>query len=419
MLPESKILQNKFHNANVVKLIMEQPSLDVEPNISPDKIKSLVDQAQIPGLTGNYPKWIPNKLRSYYEKKGKKLPVGTTTYTSWESYLADLIYKSKGTVKDNENNATIALMQIKSAEQFNKVLKELQKLTGGKGIGQFILSFFGTYNIDASGKISIEWHSMDHYKTAKRLNSIVEHLKSINANPKSIDILEKALQNVRSIAKREKGKYESDEWAAVRFAEKYKHEIALVLSIAAMFLPAGAMLVSSGIMLADAAMYYNEGRYYESGVMVIFALLPYIGGAISKSAAVKELGAKGMAKLGQKLATSKSPILNRLEQIVIKDMSKYAPQIKQDMNAYFQRRFQNEMINILKTTSGPKARRLLYRLGTGTLKASVFGTKLGVSFIPYELSLAGWDKIYSKFDIQDRETIAREALEIQRILGKR
>lgn len=400
---------------------MEQPSLDVETNISPAKFKSLVDQAQIPGLTGNYPRWIPTELRSYFKKKGKSLPYGVDTYTSWDAYLADLIYKSKGIVKDNENNAMLAVLQIKSAKQFNRVLKELQKKTGGIGIGRFIFNMFGTYTTDKSGKAQNFVSNLvtrSHAGTAKRLQRILTHLENIGANPKSIEYINKALINAKAINITKQIAWKSPQLANVRFAVEHKHEIALALSIAAMFLPVGGMLVSSGIMLADAAMYYDEGRYYESGVMTIFALLPVIGGVFSKLPAVQKLGSEGMAELGKKLAMSKNPVLTRLEQIVIKDMSKYAPQIKQDMNAYFQRRFQNEMIHILKTTKGAKARRLLYRLGTGTLKASVFGAKMGISFIPYELSLAGWDKIYSKFDIQTKETIAREALEIQRILGK-
>jgi hypothetical protein len=419
MLPESQILKNSYHNRRIVEMILEQPSLDNTDAPLPGNFKSLVDQAQIPGLSKSAPRWLPDELKSYLKKQGKKSPVGLAYYPSYAAYLADVIYKSKG-ITDNEQDAMLALMQIKSAKEFTDVQKELQKKTGGQGIGQFISGFFGTYTTDKTGKVT-GWSGMDHWKTAKRLNSIITHLKKINANAKSIEILEKTLNTVREVAKQEKARYQSDEFAIERWSVEHKHEIALALSIAAMFVPIAGwgMALSSGIMLADAAMYYDEGRYFESGTMVIFALIPYIGGAISKSVAVQQLGAKGMAKLGQKLATSKSPILNRIEQAVIKDMNKYAPMIKQDMNEYFQARFKNELVDIIKKTQGPKARRLLYRLGNGTIKASAFGAKLGTSFIPYELSTAGWEKVYTKFDIQSREIAKREALEIQKILGKR
>lgn len=418
MLPESIILKNHYHNQCIVNLILEQSPLKgwATTQSGATSQASLIDQYQIPGLTGRAPRWVPNELRTHLEKQGKKLPPGIRTYPSYESYIADVIYQSKG-ITDNENNIARAIMAIKSASQFDKVLKELKKLTNGRGIGQFIYDVFGTYTTDKSGKIT-GWAGMDHWKRAKRLERIIDHLNSINANSESINMIRKALGNIQQVAKQEKSRWESDEFAAAKWATENKHEIAFALSIAAMFLPVAGMAISSGIMAADAAMYYDEGRYMESGTMAIFALLPIIGGAFSKLPAVQKLTAKGMAQLGKRLATSKSPILNRLEQIVIKDMSKYAPQIKQDMNAYFQRRIQNNLTKILKSTKGPKARRLMYRLGTGTLKASVFGAKLGIGFIPYELSLNAWEKIYSKFDIQSKEDVAREAKNIEALLRK-
>lgn len=116
MLPESIILQNKFHNDNVVKLILEQrvplskvyskkekqakptgflglPSLDPDPA---EKLDQLVKQQfvdmlakyNIKGLTGAHPIFWSDEIKSWYEKKYKtKFPYGSTTYPSYAAAL--------------------------------------------------------------------------------------------------------------------------------------------------------------------------------------------------------------------------------------------------------------------------------------------------------------------------------------------
>ena len=103
MLPESRILRNKFHNDSVVKLIMEQPSLDDPTAVIDQAVKqqyaNMGDEYGIKGLTGNVPRFIPKEIKSWYEKKYKrKFPPGMTTYASWPEYVADVLYQSKGTI---------------------------------------------------------------------------------------------------------------------------------------------------------------------------------------------------------------------------------------------------------------------------------------------------------------------------------
>lgn len=462
MLPESIILQNKFHNANVVKLILEQrvplskvyskkekqakptgsrtgllglPSLDPDPT---EKLDQLVKQQfgdmlakyNIKGLTGAHPTFWPDEINSWYEKKyKKKFPYGSTTYPSYAAYIADVIYRSKGvnhaSVGDNENNAMLAILAIKSAKQFNEVQKELQKKTGGQGIGQFVFSMFGTYTADKSGKAQNLYSNLltrGHADTAKRLQRIVTHLQKIGANPKSIEYVQKAWDNVGNINRNKEAVWNSPQMATVKTAYEYRHEIALVASIITPFILPFGLAISSGIMLADAAMYASEGDYLSAGYSAIFALLPGIGAIANRIPAIARLEARGMAALGRRLALSKNPVLNRLELSIIRDMSKYQNLVKQDLNEYFKRRFQNEMIDAMKRIKYPALRKILYRLGNGTIKASVLGgrlAKFGIkTFAPYELSMAAWDDIYHKTFLQQKQQELETAAEIDKILGK-
>ena len=404
---------------------MEQPSLDDPTAVIDQAVKQqyadMWSEYSIPGLTGNSPKFIPKEIKTWYEKKyGKKFPIGMTTYASWPEYVADVIYQSKGSVKDSEINATQAILAIKSAKQFNDVQKELQKKSGGQGIGQFVTGFIGTYSIDKAGKVS--GYVGQHYDTAKRLQRIITHLKQIGANPKSIEYFNKALQNVKQVNVSQNKAWNADEMAPYRFAYKYKHEIALVASLVTPFFGPLGLALSSGIMLGDAALYAKEGDYLNAGYSAIFALLPGIGAIANKIPAIARLEAKGMAALGKKLATSNIGALNRLELTAIKDMAKYQNVIKQDLNAYFQRRFQNEMVDAIKRTKYPALQKLLYRLGNGGIKASVLGGRLikfGIRTIaPYELSMKAWDNFYSKSFLQAKQQELEAQREINLILKK-
>jgi len=437
MLPESRILKNQYHNERIVSLILEQ-KVEMDPLTGTPKfwkkqplpseaeinaeIHKMYNQIQdkygIPGLVGNYPRYVSKSLVMATEKKygkeyaKKRFPRGVPVYDSWEDYCAEIIYLSKGTVSDIETNAMQAILAIKSADSFNKVNKALQKKTGGMGIGQYISSFFGTYtnnyikqlaDHDISTKLSPQssiyleiMGNRNHWKTETRLHKILEHLKKIGANPNSITILQKTYNVIKYVASLEKKIWKSS------FSKQivdHKHEIALVASIVAPFFGPLGIAISTGIMLGDAAIYAHEGDYLSSGMSAIFALLPVVGTIPKLIPGIARLEARGMAALGKKLATSKNPVLNKLELSIIKDMAKYQNVIKQDLNAYFERRFQNEMIHAIKNAKYPALQKLIYKLGTGTIRASVLGGKLikgGIkTFAPYEISANVWNKFYT------------------------
>jgi len=55
--------------------------------------------------------------------------------------IAQQIYDSKGVLWDDEASALKAIQKIKNVQLYKEVLKALQNLTGGRGIGQYLASF--------------------------------------------------------------------------------------------------------------------------------------------------------------------------------------------------------------------------------------------------------------------------------------
>lgn len=182
------------------------------------------------------------------------------------------------------------------------------------------------------------------------------------------------------------------------------HTLMTVLAIGTAFIPVVGPFISAGIGLADAAMYYKEGDKTSAGVTAAFSMIPFIG----KIPGVKELGSKGMALLGSKLAKgikvfspAETKILNTIKQneSVIKQglesASKKLPTIAKDLQsfkpAYIKRFGQESYDNLLREfLSGKSDRQYFVGVLRGGTKASPnlanFVTKFGIKFGKEEIS---------------------------------
>ena len=319
--------------------------------------------------------------------------------------LAKTIYNSKSLLADNEQLAVNAIKRIPNNKVFELVQTELRKLTGGLGVGQYIKSFI------QDGAYQAQY-------TLTYINGILKHLKQIKANPKTIEIF----TNLQAVYKA-RVETETSEDVAIggpelrQYWKDHHHEIMLAASLGALFFGPIGLLVSAGISLGDATMYYQEGDRYTAGIMAGFALLPGLGKIAQVSKPISQLGANGMAALGKKLATSSSPVLNRVEMYAINDMAKYSNLIKTEMNSYFKARAKNEAAYILRKNTAPGAKKIIQRLGDGSLKATTMGTKFGINLAPgfagFELYNQAWDKAYVKlgFDQKDLQDINKISLQ--------
>lgn len=191
------------------------------------------------------------------------------------------------------------------------------------------------------------------------------------------------------------------------------HTALETISFVSAFLGPIGLLVSAGISLGDAALYWAEGNRLDAGYSAIFALIPGIGGVISKIPGVQKLGAKGMAALGKKLASSKNPVLTSLERAIFNDINKYAKNgvLQRDMNEWIRSRAAVATKSATRKQLESKPMRILRLIGNGVIKSSVVGSKY--------LAIAGsykyaedrarelWDKIYMQSGLNKKDDLDR------------
>jgi hypothetical protein len=189
--------------------------------------------------------------------------------------------------------------------------------------------------------------------------------------------------------------------AAKALKELDPHTVLTILQFITPFIPVVGWFAAAGIGLANAAMYAGEGDTKQAGIETIFALLPGVGKIVQKIPAIGKLGARGMASLGRKLATSKSPMLNKFELHLIKNLAspKYKDLIKADLTEYFKARAKNEAALIAKNATKSKgaqiASKALNKLAGGGITLGKFGAETAADVALDNTALGAWDKIYS------------------------
>jgi hypothetical protein len=189
--------------------------------------------------------------------------------------------------------------------------------------------------------------------------------------------------------------------AAKALKELDPHTVLTILQFITPFIPVVGWFAAAGIGLANAAMYAGEGDTKQAGIETIFALLPGVGKIVQKIPAIGKLGARGMASLGRKLATSKSPMLNKFELHLIKNLAspKYKDLIKADLTEYFKARAKNEAALIAKNATKSKgaqiASKALNKLAGGGITLGKFGAEAAADVGLTNTAVSGWDKIYN------------------------
>jgi hypothetical protein len=245
-----------------------------------------------------------NKSKLYEQAVKKTVPTDVKS-------IAKQIYDAKGTFLDDEKAAVKAIQRISDNTQFNLVQKELQKLTGGRGIGQYVTSFIGHLeDMDAAGLGVYATGKWEGQRTQPLLTSIITHLKKIKADPKTIAIFDKYYNTLQK-------QFLTN---LINLPET-QHNVNTIASIASLFLPAGP-IISAAFQLADAKQYYDEGKNYEAGLAVVFAALP--GGAKLAKGLIKKIVSKSgvLTKIERefltRVAMSKDLILKKISNMLAK-----------------------------------------------------------------------------------------------------
>lgn len=118
----------------------------------------------------------------------------------------------------------------------------------------------------------------------------------------------------------------------IDFYKEHNHDINMVLGLGlGLFGGPIGLVIASGLGFLDAAEYFYEGDNKTGGMMLMFAALPGIGGAVSKYIpGAKQLETKLMTELGKKLSLGQK-ITNPAEIEIVKGIAKYRPLIEQEM----------------------------------------------------------------------------------------
>jgi hypothetical protein len=248
--------------------------------------------------------------------------------------IAKKIYNAKGIAWDDEFAALQAILSIKDITQFNLVQKELQKLSGGKGIAQFVSEF-----IVVRDSMNAEYAPT----TIRYIKSIIAHLTNIGAYKQTINIFNEKLKWITNWSKvnanlASKGAGQT-QFAWETFAEKaavdpeFKHNYLTSLQILATFIPVIGWIVSAEIGLGNAYVYYQEGDTKQAGLEAIFAAIPGLG--FASKLGLSKIAPKVMAGLGKKLALNQTKNLTKQEIRILDILGKNQKALKTELDNYF------------------------------------------------------------------------------------
>ena len=261
--------------------------------------------------------------------------------------IAKQIYDAKGILSDDEEKVLPAIKAIKNISQYNQVNKELQKLTSGRGIGEYLRSF-----LDINPRIIIASQLLTFIKkdqwqwTIKKIVPWADFKLIASGN---YSVYEKWKLGTatggeeKAILKLMAGPYRSawNWWSNLSASDRWEswwkengHTILITSQIVTAFIPVIGWAASAGIGLVNAKMYYDEGDQKSAGLEAIFSILP----GISQIPGIKWLGKEGMTILGRKVvgASAKSTgiAFSKIELEVLEAMAKNDKAIKQQIAIY-------------------------------------------------------------------------------------
>lgn len=320
-----------------------------------------------------------NRITAKLLNEAPKAPKALT----YAEKIAKQIYDSKGVIWDNEASAIGAIRKIKTLAQYKDVLKALQKLTGGRGIGQYLKSFT---------KLNQRLEIVNHLKSFIPENQwgwTIEYIvpysdfKYVNSKtypgsiPKNAGQSNAATALIAYYSKKglwKKGgpNIDKETW------KDYHHEILFTAEIVTSLIPLIGPVIAGGIALADAKIYWDEGDKYTAGFYAMLTAIPYIGPIIKKIPGAKQLTNKLAIQFAKKLTLMKNgakPTLTALEQTLLPQISKFRNLISSETSKYY----------------------------TKKLAAKKVGKALGKQAINYTAARTAWNWVYKNAGFQQAE----------------
>tara|TARA_R110000851_G_scaffold140021_3_gene277242 strand:- start:388 stop:1299 length:912 start_codon:yes stop_codon:yes gene_type:complete len=210
------------------------------------------------------------------------------------------------------------------------------------------------------------------------------------------------------------GAYGGVQMGTYNLVKEYPHEVALALSIGASFFGPVGLLVSSGIMIGDAALYYKEGDYNMVGLSAIFAVLPFL-----KVPGLKQWTAAQWGKFGQRVGKNTYKTLAASDQIVLQQLAKSKDAIAAAAKRYTTTAAKGAAAKY--TIAAMKADPIKFiarKFANGTLKTAKLTAFLAKEAIPYLTAEKAWEFIYETYGIGKLQVDSMTDYEIEKWLAK-
>jgi hypothetical protein len=310
--------------------------------------------------------------------------------------IAKQIYDAKGLLSDDEEKVEPAIRAIKNINQYILVNKELQKLTGGRGMGEYLGSF-----LDINPRLNIasyllEFIPKNHWNwTIKKIVPWNDFRTVAQNDPSIYDKWragETGIGEEKALIKLMAGPYQQawSKWSSLSAGEQLNawwkdngHTVLTTLQIVTAFVPVVGWAVSAGIGLIDAKMYYDEKDTKTAGIVAIFAMLPVVGKIVNKIPGINQLGAKGMSALAKKLNVAKTTAVkfSAIEMEVINELAKNDKFVKQQIESYLKTGIAKSTKQIIASKAKSYAKNgLLQFVKVGTPIAGTLGVAVGYNY---------------------------------------
>ena len=210
------------------------------------------------------------------------------------------------------------------------------------------------------------------------------------------------------------GAYGGVQMGTYNLVKAYPHEVALALSIGASFFGPVGLLVSSGIMIGDAALYYKEGDYNMAGLSAIFAVLPFL-----KVPGLKQWTAAQWGKFGQRVSANTYKTLAASDRVVLQQLAKskdaIAAAAKRYTTAAAKGAASKYTIAAMKTDP---IKFIARKFANGTLKTAKLTAFLAKEAIPYLTADKAWQFIYETYGIDEKSLKAMDDYNLNKALSE-
>jgi len=342
---------------------MKQKSLDTI--ILEEAIRAKL--AEQPGAT------ISQKPGSQFTKN-LTVPLGRG---NWAATVADLIYNAKGYFVDDEEKAKEVIERnIKNIQQYKDVTKELQKLSGGRGLGAYLRSF-----MDLSDRLEVVSYLMDRLP-ANQWNWTVKAIVSWD-DFKHFSTGGSAYQRSGLSGNYPKSGPAHRGWTKLMtlYADKMKtrgeelwgetlHDVKFVSSIATAVVPVIGPVISAAISLSDAKQYYDEGDKYSAGLITVLSLIP---------------GGKAVAKALTRKIITKNAALTAAEKAVLTKLATNKTLVKEQLGKLLQKAVESGKITDAMLKSIPS---IVKPIGKGVYAVAGTGIRIITPLVVYNQAWA-------------------------------